>query len=62
MDFRNLGTSGLKVSAVSYGNRVTHGPQLEADQGQRPGAEAASDVTRPVTQRATSRPPMGGAR
>ena len=32
MEFRFLGNSGLKVSAVSYGNWVTHGSQVEADQ------------------------------
>lgn len=31
MEFRFLGNSGLKVSAVSYGNWVTHGSQVEAD-------------------------------
>lgn len=28
MEFRHLGKSGLKVSAVSYGNWITHGSQL----------------------------------
>jgi aryl-alcohol dehydrogenase-like predicted oxidoreductase len=32
MEFRHLGTSGLQVSAVSYGNWVTHGSQVEAEQ------------------------------
>ena len=32
MEFRHLGNSGLKVSAVSYGNWITHGSQLEAEQ------------------------------
>jgi aryl-alcohol dehydrogenase-like predicted oxidoreductase len=32
MEFRHLGSSGLKVSAVSYGNWVTHGSQVEAEQ------------------------------
>jgi hypothetical protein len=32
MEFRFLGNSGLKVSAISYGNRVTYGSQVEADQ------------------------------
>ena len=32
MEFRYLGDSGLKVSAVSYGNWVTHGSQVEAEQ------------------------------
>ena len=31
MEFRYLGNSGLKVSAISYGNWVTHGSQVEAD-------------------------------
>jgi aryl-alcohol dehydrogenase-like predicted oxidoreductase len=32
MEFRRLGRSGLKVSEISYGNWVTHGSQVEADQ------------------------------
>jgi aryl-alcohol dehydrogenase-like predicted oxidoreductase len=32
MEFRYLGHSGLKVSEISYGNWVTHGSQVEADQ------------------------------
>jgi aryl-alcohol dehydrogenase-like predicted oxidoreductase len=32
MEFRHLGRSSLKVSAVSYGNWITHGSQLEAEQ------------------------------
>ncbi len=32
MEFRYLGRSGLKVSAISYGNWVTHGSQVEAEQ------------------------------
>jgi hypothetical protein len=32
MEFRFLGNSGLKVSAISHGNGVTHGWQVEADQ------------------------------
>ena len=31
MEHRYLGRSGLKVSAVSYGNWVTHGSQVEED-------------------------------
>jgi aryl-alcohol dehydrogenase-like predicted oxidoreductase len=31
MEYRNLGRSGFKVSAVSYGNWVTHGSQVEED-------------------------------
>jgi aryl-alcohol dehydrogenase-like predicted oxidoreductase len=32
MDFRHLGRSGLLVSEISYGNWITHGSQIEADQ------------------------------
>jgi aryl-alcohol dehydrogenase-like predicted oxidoreductase len=32
MEFRYLGSSGMKVSEISYGNWVTHGSQVEADQ------------------------------
>ncbi|HLT59568.1 MAG TPA: aldo/keto reductase family protein [Microlunatus sp.] len=35
MEYRFLGRSGLKVSAISYGNWVTHGSQVEADQATR---------------------------
>ncbi len=31
MEFRALGNSGLKVSAISYGNWLTHGSQVEED-------------------------------
>ena len=31
MDFRHLGASGLKVSAISYGNWLTHGSQVEEE-------------------------------
>src|SRR3954462_10262712 len=31
MEFRNLGKSGLKVSAIAYGNWLTHGSQVEED-------------------------------
>jgi len=31
MEIRNLGASGLKVSAISYGNWLTHGSQVEED-------------------------------
>ena len=31
MEFRNLGTSGLRISAISYGNWLTHGSQVEED-------------------------------
>jgi aryl-alcohol dehydrogenase-like predicted oxidoreductase len=32
MEFRRLGASGMKVSEISYGNWLTHGSQVEADQ------------------------------
>lgn len=32
MEFRYLGHSGFKVSAITYGNWLTHGSQLENDQ------------------------------
>ena len=31
MEIRNLGASGLKISAVAYGNWLTHGSQVEED-------------------------------
>jgi len=31
MQFRHLGSSGLKVSAIAYGNWLTHGSQVEED-------------------------------
>jgi aryl-alcohol dehydrogenase-like predicted oxidoreductase len=31
MEFRYLGRSGFKVSAISYGNWITHGSQVEED-------------------------------
>ncbi|GAA2635864.1 aldo/keto reductase family protein [Dactylosporangium fulvum] len=32
MEYRHLGRSGLLVSEISYGNWITHGSQVEADQ------------------------------
>ncbi|MCW2499014.1 MAG: aldo/keto reductase [Frankiales bacterium] len=32
MDYRRLGRSGLQVSEISYGNWLTHGSQVEAEQ------------------------------
>src|SRR5881398_2493439 len=32
MEFRSLGRSGLQVSAIAYGNWITHGSQVEEDQ------------------------------
>ncbi len=34
MEFRHLGSSGLKVSAISYGNWLTHGSQVEKEAAQ----------------------------
>jgi aryl-alcohol dehydrogenase-like predicted oxidoreductase len=31
MDIRNLGSSGLKISEIAYGNWLTHGSQVEED-------------------------------
>ncbi|MGH3366820.1 MAG: aldo/keto reductase, partial [Nocardioidaceae bacterium] len=31
MEFRNLGSSGLKISEIAYGNWLTHGAQVEED-------------------------------
>ena len=31
MEFRYLGNSGLKISAITYGNWLTHGSQVEND-------------------------------
>jgi aryl-alcohol dehydrogenase-like predicted oxidoreductase len=31
MDYRHLGSSGLKISEIAYGNWLTHGSQVEAD-------------------------------
>src|SRR5690348_3058849 len=31
MDTRNLGSSGLKISEIAYGNWLTHGSQVEED-------------------------------
>jgi voltage-dependent potassium channel beta subunit len=32
MKFRNLGSSGLKISEIAYGNWLTHGSQVEEEQ------------------------------
>src|SRR5258708_23380948 len=31
MEFRRLGRSGLSISAISYGNWITHGSQVEEE-------------------------------
>jgi aryl-alcohol dehydrogenase-like predicted oxidoreductase len=35
MEFRRLGNSGLTVSAIAYGNWITHGSQVEEDAARR---------------------------
>ena len=46
MEFRFLGNSGVKVSAISYGNWVTHGSQVEAEQATAcVGAALEADIT-----------------
>jgi aryl-alcohol dehydrogenase-like predicted oxidoreductase len=32
MEYRNLGTSGLRISEIAYGNWLTHGSQVEQEQ------------------------------
>jgi hypothetical protein len=49
MEFRHLGNSGLKVSAVSYGNWITHGSQLEAERRLRASARPWMRVSPPST-------------
>ncbi|SDQ32909.1 Aldo/keto reductase family protein [Quadrisphaera sp. DSM 44207] len=43
MGFRRLGSSGLKVSEITYGNWLTHGSQVEDDTATR-CVHAALDV------------------
>src|SRR4028119_984654 len=43
MEFRRLGRSGMKVSEISYGNWLTHGSQVEAEQATA-CVQAALDV------------------
>ncbi|MEX0768772.1 MAG: aldo/keto reductase family protein [Microthrixaceae bacterium] len=43
MQFRNLGNSGLRVSAISYGNWITHGSQV-AEQAALDCVHAALDL------------------
>src|SRR5512144_1681624 len=43
MRFRRLGTSGLKISEISYGNWLTHGSQVEEEQA-RACVHAALDA------------------
>ena len=31
METRNLGSSGLKITEIAYGNWLTHGSQVEED-------------------------------
>jgi aryl-alcohol dehydrogenase-like predicted oxidoreductase len=34
MEYRHLGTSGLVISEIAYGNWITHGSQIEAEQAE----------------------------
>jgi aryl-alcohol dehydrogenase-like predicted oxidoreductase len=43
MEFRRLGSSGLSVSEIAYGNWITHGSQVEEEQAQA-CIKAALDV------------------
>jgi aryl-alcohol dehydrogenase-like predicted oxidoreductase len=43
MEFRRLGRSGLSISAISYGNWITHGSQVEEEQA-RACVSAALDA------------------
>ncbi|HLM95165.1 MAG TPA: aldo/keto reductase family protein [Acidimicrobiales bacterium] len=43
MDYRHLGRSGMLVSALSYGNWITHGSQIE-EEAARACVKAALDV------------------
>ncbi len=43
MDFRNLGSSGLKISEIAYGNWLTHGSQVEEDQARACVRQALED-------------------
>jgi len=43
MEYRRLGRSGMYVSAISYGNWITHGSQVEEDSA-KACVEAALDV------------------
>ncbi|MBA2773242.1 MAG: aldo/keto reductase family protein [Nocardioidaceae bacterium] len=43
MEFRHLGSSGLKVSEISYGNWLTHGSQIEEEQARACVRQALND-------------------
>ena len=43
MEFRRLGSTGMYISEVAYGNWITHGSQVEAD-GATKCVEAALDA------------------
>jgi aryl-alcohol dehydrogenase-like predicted oxidoreductase len=43
MEYRHLGSSGLKISEITYGNWLTHGSQIENDQA-RACVRAALDA------------------
>ncbi|WP_370287602.1 aldo/keto reductase family protein [Nocardioides sp.] len=43
MEIRNLGASGLRISAIAYGNWLTHGSQVEEDAAQACVRQALDD-------------------
>jgi aryl-alcohol dehydrogenase-like predicted oxidoreductase len=52
MEHRHLGRSGLLISAITYGNWLTHGSQIDED-GARAWIHAAPDsgMIDPVVER-----------
>ncbi len=73
MEIRNLGSSGLKISAISYGNWLTHGSQVEEDAPPRacdrpwtrasPRSTPRTSTPTPPPRRCSARPWRGsGAR
>jgi len=43
MEYRHLGTSGLKISELTYGNWITHGSQVEEEAARRCVAAALGE-------------------
>ena len=68
MEIRNLGASGLKISAIAYGNWITHASQVEEDAAvacvhARPlTPESRLSTPRTCTRRRKPRACWGGAR
>ena len=54
MEHRHLGNSGLEVSALSYGNWITHGSQIEEDAADGVRARLRSTRGSPPSTRRTS--------